>query len=190
MYSHRQQVIDSLEMYTCVLVSVTPDRPNIFYEVKPRSEIGNDLANFLTTLREHTIQTPQVIVYCTSLNMCANLYTHFHYELGSESYYPLGAPQLSNNRLFGMFHANTPQYNKDVILRSLQFVDGIVQVIFATVALGMGINLQGVNQIIHYGTPQSLEDYFQKNGRGGRRSGDRATSVIYWKPADCPVKSL
>ena len=32
---------------------------------------------------------------------------------------------------------------------------------FASVAIGMGINLQGVNIILHYGAPSSIEDYFQ-----------------------------
>ena len=88
---------------------------------------------------------------------------------------------------FGMFHASTPQHNKDVILYSLLVPDGVVRVVFATVALGMGINLQGVNTIIHYGAPRSIEDYFQESGRGGR-SGESACSTIYWKPMDCPVR--
>ena len=87
-----------------------------------------------------------------------------------------------------MFHANTPQH-KDVILSNLSRPDGVVRVVFATVALGMGINLRDVNTIIHYGAPQSIEDYFQESGRGGR-SSDPAWSVVYWKPIDCRVKKL
>jgi superfamily II DNA helicase RecQ len=85
-----------------------------------------------------------------------------------------------------MFHAQTPQHNKDVILQSLLLCDGVVRVVFATVALGMGVNLRDVNIIIHYGAPKSIEDYFQESGRGGRSGGD-AVSTIYWKPSDCPV---
>lgn len=55
--------------------------------------------------------------------------------------------------------------------------DEVVRVVFATVALGMGIDLQGVNTIIHYGAPQSIEDYFQESGRGGR-SGESACSIV------------
>ena len=85
-----------------------------------------------------------------------------------------------------MFHSNTPQHNKDVILESLQHSDGVIRVVFATVALGMGVNLKDVNWIIHYGAPNSVEDYFQESGRGGRSGGD-AVSTIYWKPRDCPL---
>lgn len=56
------------------------------------------------------------------------------------------------------------------------------------VALGMGIDLQDVNTIIHYGAPRSLEDYFQESSRGGR-SGSSVLSVAYWKSRDCPVKT-
>ena len=52
----------------------------------------------------------------------------------------------------------------------------------------MGIDLKRVNSIVHYGAPWSLEDYFQESGRGGRQRGDSANSVVYWKPADCPVR--
>ena len=42
--------------------------------------------------------------------------------------------KISDNRIFGMFHAHTPEYNKEVILKSLSQEDGIVRIVFATVA--------------------------------------------------------
>lgn len=48
---------------------------------------------------------------------------------------------------------------------------GTVRIVFCTVALGMGVNFAGLNYIIHYGAPKSVEDYFQECGRAGR-SGD------------------
>lgn len=185
--SVRREVISILEMGDCVKVSVSPDRPNIFYRVKPRTDIELDLNELLDSLRENQVQTPRVMIYCRSLDMCSSLYAHFHFELGSASYWPSGAAELSDNRLFGMFHACTPQHNKDVILKSLMIPDGTVRVVFATVALGMGINMQGVNTVIHYGAPRSIEDFFQESGRGGR-SGDRAQATIYWKKVDCPIR--
>ena len=86
-----------------------------------------------------------------------------------------------------MFHGSTPEYNKDVVLRSLQDPNGVVRIVFATNALGMGVDFRGLNTIIHYGAPRSMEDYFQESGRGGR-SGDVACSVVYWKPSDCPIR--
>ncbi len=132
---------------------------------------STDFSDLIVSLHQNQVQTPRLIVYCQSLNMCADLYAHFHFELGSSSYYP------------------DPQYNKDVILKSLGVPDGTVRVVFATVALGMGIDLKDINSVIHYGAPRSIEDYFQESGRGGR-SGEKARSTIYWCKPDCPVRTL
>lgn len=63
----------------------------------------------------------------------------FLFSLGDDSYYPPGVPHVSDNRLLTMYHANTPSHNKDVIFDRMQKPDGVVRVVFATVALRMGI---------------------------------------------------
>ena len=100
-----------------------------------------------------------------NLDVCAALFSRFSYEMGKSQYYPPSAPELSENRLFGMFHASIPQHSKDVIMGSLQDCHGTVRVVFASVAMGMGIDLHGVDTIIHYGAPSSIEDYFQASDR-------------------------
>ncbi len=157
-----------LEMRAYIMISLSPDRPNIMYSVKKRTNPGTDFAELISTLRGNLIDTPRVIVYCRRLLTIADLFSIFSYKLGSSQYYPSGAPDLSDNRMFGMFHASTPQHSKDVITRSLQDPRGVVRVVFASVAMGMGVDLQGVNFIIHYGAPSSIEDYYQASGRGGR----------------------
>ena len=78
--------------------------------------------------------------------------------MGKNQYYLPSAPELSENHFFGMFHASTPQHSKDVIMGSLQDCHGTVRVVFASVAMGIGIDLHGVDTIIHYGAPSSSED--------------------------------
>ena len=56
---------------------------------------------------------------------------------------------------------------------SLQDCHGTVRVVFASVAMGMGIVLHGV-----------IEDYFQASGRRGQ-CGDSAYSIVYRTPKDC-----
>ena len=182
-----KEVVSVLEMSNHVMVSLSPNRPNIKYEVKTRTTLETDFQDLLSTLREKLVSTPRVVVYCRTLIMCADLFDHFTYELGSSQYYPPGAPELSQNRIFGMFHASTPQHSKDIIIKSLLDPHGLVRVVFASVAMGMGIDLRGVNIIVHYGAPSSIEDYFQASGRGGR-SGDSARSIVYWTPTDCPMR--
>lgn len=183
----RCDTIAKLNMEGCEYVFVSPDRANIYYEVRRCTTLEDDLASLLESVRVDRNKAERVIVYCCSLNMCADLYAHFHAELGVDSYYPPGAPHISDNRLFGMFHANTPEHNKAVILRSLQQKDGVVRVVFATVALGMGVNFSSLNTTIHYGAPRCIDDFFQESGRAGR-SGEPSKSIVYWKPSEAPLR--
>ena len=82
--------------------------------------------------------------------MCRTL-SSFHHELQEASYYPQESDHISEHRLFGMFHSSTCQHNKHVILQSLQVPDGVVRVVFATIALGMGINLRDISRVIILG---------------------------------------
>lgn len=183
----RLDICRRLELSACRFIFVSPDRPNINYETFPRVDMKTDLSSIADEFKINKTAMPRIIFYCRSLNRCADLYTFFLEKMGEDSYYPPGAPKLSQNRLFGMFHSNTPTNNKEVILRSMQKSGGIVRIVFATVALGMGVNFVGLNRIIHYGAPSSIEDYFQESGRAGR-SGDPAKSTVYWKPSDAPLR--
>ena len=67
----------------------------------------------------------------------------------------------------------------------MQKPDGVVRVVFVTVALGMGVNFTSLNKTIHYGAPSTIEDYFQESGHVGR-SGEQGKSIVFWKPSDAP----
>ena len=121
--------------------------------------------------------------------MCSNLYAHFVYELGEYSYHPLGTERIASNRLFGMFHSGTVDHNKEVIMKSMFKPDRTVRAVCATIALRMGVDFVGLNTVLHYGAPRSLEDYFQECGRA-KRSGEQSYSTIYWSPADAPTQAM
>ena len=181
----REDVIKRLDMRECEYIFASPNKPNIMYNVCRRTSPEDDLQFILDDLRQNGIQAKRVIVYCRSLNMCSSLYAHFLYTLKEKSYYPAGAEEVCANRLFGMFHSIISDHNKQVILSSMRKMDGTVRVAFATTALGMGVDFVGLDTTIHYGAPHSIDDYFQESGRAGR-SGQQATSTIYWAPLDAP----
>lgn len=79
----------------------------------------------------------------------ADLYAHFHYTLGNESYYPSGATKTCENRLFAMYRAHTPKHNREVVLKSMRKPDGVVWVVFATVTLGMTQNTNALVRMLH-----------------------------------------
>ena len=69
----RADVIKRLDMKGCECVSVSPNRPNIFYAVSPRTEIETDLLPLVDDLKLNSIKANRVVVYCRSLNMCSDL---------------------------------------------------------------------------------------------------------------------
>ena len=92
--SVREEVVQSLEMSSCICsicVSVSPDRPNIFYEVKRCTDIESDFGDLIGSLQAKLVDTPRIIVYCQSLNTCSDLFAHFLFHLGHASYYPPGS---------------------------------------------------------------------------------------------------
>ena len=116
-------------MIDYTFIQVSPDRPNIYYAVFRSSSISSDFGWLLKSLKIHHHKAERVIVYCRTLDMCAHLYSHFLYELGQNAYYPSGVEELCCNRLIAMYHACTPQSNKDVVLKSLQNPEGNVRVV-------------------------------------------------------------
>lgn len=118
--SIREEIVSCLEMMKYVTISLSPNRPNIKYVVKKRTTIDSDFAELLATLQMKLAATPRVIVYCRTLMMCADLFSYFDAEMDATQYYPPGSKEQSDNRLFGMFHASSPQHSKDVIIKSLQ----------------------------------------------------------------------
>ncbi|EDN04608.1 predicted protein [Histoplasma mississippiense (nom. inval.)] len=73
----------------------------------------------------------------------------------------------------GAYHHH--QINKAGILECFQ--QGQHQVIVATSALGMGIDIPNIRSIIHVGRPRSLLDYGQESGRAGR-DGQASEAII------------
>lgn len=69
-----------------------------------------------------------------------------------------------------------------------EFEDGQLNVLVATKAFGMGIDLPKLEFIIHFYPPLSLEEYWQEAGRGGRgmdpKKGEYCQCVALHKPSD------
>lgn len=70
--------------------------------------------------------------------------------------------------LAGYFHAGLNSEERQEIYES--FRNGSTPVLFATKAFGMGMDIQNIHFIFHFGPSGTFEDYLQEVGRAGRDS--------------------
>ncbi|XP_028404836.1 uncharacterized protein LOC114527409 [Dendronephthya gigantea] len=183
----REEIKNSLDIKDCSEVVGNPDRRNIMYEKHFR--VGSDidsLTSILTPmaqgLLEKNICYPLTIIYIP-LRWCGFAYKIFESVLGINQYHPKGSRQTPENRLFAQFHSPQTTEMKDMILKQLCSSQSTVRVIFATVALGMGIDIRGIRCIVHITPPYTIQAYFQETGRAGR-DGQPATAVLYYNNRD------
>ena len=89
-------------------------------------------------LLQETVCYPLTIIYIP-LKWCGYAYKIFESILGINQYHPKGSMPTPENRLFAQFHSPQIKEMKDVILKQLCSSKSTVRVLFATVALGMGV---------------------------------------------------
>ena len=117
------------------------------------------------------------------LKLCGFAYKLFEHVLGGQQYFPPGSASTPANRLFAQFHAPQTTQMKEEILQQLCSARSIVRVVFATVAIGMGVDIPDIRQVLHVGPPSTIKAYFQETGRAGR-DGKPASAFLYYSNRD------
>lgn len=171
----------------CKIVAVNPNRDNIYLDKKVRSsdhkvlesynEILEPIANELLTQRENY---PMTIIYM-KLKYCAHAYRLFERLLQDKQY--VGEHTEPMARLFAQFHAPQTSRMKKELIEEIKKEDSRVRVLFATSALGMGVDAPYITQIIHISPPSNLESYMQEIGRAGR-TGIQSHAILYYNNSD------
>ena len=83
-------------------------------------------------------------------------------KLGHHKFYPIGAPQIPQNRLFAQFYPPQTDKMKSEIITSIVKESCTQRVIFATVAFGMGVDSPCVERVVHFGVPRTMESFFPR----------------------------
>ena len=92
--SSRHKIIDSLRMKNPTYISKTPHKKNIFYSVRPKTNIEDLIEMLGSILRNLRTSMPRTIVFCRRYSECALMYTMFQNILGADFTEPSGAPNI------------------------------------------------------------------------------------------------
>ena len=93
--------------------------------------------------------------------------------MGNDKYAPKGTLHKAEKRLFTQFHEQYPLKEKERIVDGLIKGTSKLRLVFATVAFGVGLDLDFIRQVIHIGVPYTMEEYFL----GGRKNWEGWTTL-------------
>jgi ATP-dependent DNA helicase RecQ len=164
----QRKVAKILGMHTPKVIAVSPCKKNLIYAVTTHTSIPTTFMPVLKRLKKEGSSMPRIIIYCSRIEDCGDLYDFFQGELGDCFLTPPDAPDQSQFRLVDMYTGNTDEEVKSQIITSFSNPSAPLRVVCATSAYGMGVDCPDVREVIHFGAPSDIESYIQETGRAGR----------------------
>ena len=152
------------------LVELSPERTNIRYSVfsATADNIKDRFAWLQDELESKRENLPKVIVFCKLINNCSAIHAALTKNTDLEQY-------------VGIFHAVTHESRKQEILEDFIKEDSQIRVLLATSAFGMGVDVNALYTVIHYGPARDMDDYFQESGRVGRDGRQSHAILLNYK---------
>ncbi len=163
-----QEIISSLQLHQPFIFRTSSARTNLSITVVPTQSNIVRVIYLIRLLRMFAGQ--KIIVYCQTRDMTQNLAGLINRHF----------PEIKA----GYYHGRLDKEAR--YLRETEFGQNKYQVMLATTAFGMGIDLPDIRAVIHVGVPGSIEQYYQEIGRSGR-DGLSAHTFLLTHPSDWDV---
>ncbi len=162
-----------------VIVSLPPDRPNIFIDVikKPNYRISEDLKWIVDGIIEHGENFPKTIIFAHSKKTVNDIHAFLKRSLGNKMYKD-EVPD-HDNRLISKYHGKVSEKLQTWTLDNLTNPESPLCGLVTTVAFGMGVNIRDIRTVIQYGKCPNMLTFWQQMGRAGR---DGEPSRAIWYP--------
>lgn len=150
-------VTEALGLIQPTVVRESVLRSNIRIQISQKKRAKHQLLSFL--VKEASTQSG--IVYCRARSKTEEISAWLRDQGVSAACY----------------HANLSNAERERAHQ--EFAQGQIQVLVATTAYGMGIDLEHVRFVVHFDLPISIENYVQEIGRAGR-DGRSANALLFY----------
>lgn len=166
-----------LGMKSTVLVALPPDRGNIMYSIMPIATLEELSTSLCNKLCDGNKPFPKTVVFVRKYRDCSDLYAILQYKLGSAITDPPGYPNVSEYRRVEMYSRVLTTEKKEQVLSTFSSKESKIRLVIATSAFGLGVDCADIHSIVHWGLPNTIEEYVQETGRAGR-DGQGAQAVL------------